>query len=166
MEELNNKHIVYDFLEKHGIQYEKYEHPPIPTIEEAMKYWKDIDATHCKNLFFRNHKGNRHYMVILHHKQKLGIHELEKKLKQGKLSFASEKRMIKYLKTLGGSLSLFGLINDTENHTCLFLDENLKEAEKLSFHPNNNTETLVITKEGFQKLLEAMGNPYEFLKLY
>ncbi len=166
MEELNNKQIVYDFLEKQGIQYEKYEHPPIATIEEAVKYWKDINATHCKNLFFRNHKGNRHYMVILDHKQKLGIHDLEKKLKQGKLSFASEKRTTKYLKTLGGSLSLFGLINDTENHTYLFLDENLKKAEKLSFHPNDNTETLVITQEDFLKYLEAVGNSYEFLKLY
>ena len=164
--ETNNRQIVYDFLDKLGINYEVHEHEPIPTIEDALRVWKDIDATHCKNLFFRNHKGNRHYMVVFEHSQKLAIRDLEQRLKQGKLSFASEKRMIKYLKTLGGSISPFGLINDDENHTHLFLDENLQQAERLSFHPNDNRVTLVISQEDFRKYLDAVGNSYEYLKLY
>jgi Ala-tRNA(Pro) deacylase len=164
--ETNDKRIVYDFLDRLGIKYEVYEHEPLATIEEAVKVWKDIDATHCKNLFFRNHKGNRHYMVVFEHSRKLAIRDLEQRLKQGKLSFASEKRMIKYLKTIGGSISPFGLINDTENHTHLFLDENLRTADRLSFHPNDNRITLVLTREDFSKYLNNMGNSYEFLKLY
>jgi Ala-tRNA(Pro) deacylase len=164
--ETNDKQIVYDFLDNLGIKYEIYEHQALPTIEEALKVWKDIDATHCKNLFFRNHKGNRHYMVVFEHSRQLAIRDLEQRLKQGKLSFASEKRMIKYLKTIGGSISPFGLINDTENHTHLFLDENLKNAERLSFHPNDNRLTLVLSRDDFMKYLENMGNSYEFLKLY
>jgi Ala-tRNA(Pro) deacylase len=163
---MNDRKIVLDALDKIGISYEAYEHPPIPTIEEALIHWKDIDATHCKNLFFRNHKGNRHYMVVFEHSQKLAIRDLEQKLKQGKLSFASEKRMIKYLDTIGGSISPFGLINDLDNHTYLFLDENLLEADKISFHPNDNTMTLVISKDDFIKYLDWVGNDYEFLNLY
>ena len=56
---------VLDKLKEWNIGYVMHEHPPLPTIEEAMKYWKNFDSTHCKNLFFRNHKGNRHYLVIL-----------------------------------------------------------------------------------------------------
>jgi len=163
---MNDRKIVLDTLDRLGISYEKYEHPPIPTIEEALIHWKGIEATHCKNLFFRNHKGNRHYMVVFEHSQKLAIRDLEQKLKQGKLSFASEKRMLKYIDTIGGSISPFGLINDNENHTHLFLDENLLKAKKLSFHPNDNTMTLVLNQKDFIKYLDWMGNDYEFLNLY
>ena len=65
---------VLDRLQELGISYIMHEHPPLPTIEEAMKYWKDFDSTHCKNLFFRNHKGNRHYLVILECHKQMDIH--------------------------------------------------------------------------------------------
>jgi len=103
------------------IHYETYNHPPAPTIEIAQKHWRFIEATHCKNIFFRNHKGNKHYLVILEANKKLNIRELEQKLKQGKLSFASEKRLKKYLGVEQGSVTPFGLINDKENHTRVFI---------------------------------------------
>ena len=46
---------LYEVFEKLNIEFEYYEHPPVPTVEEAIKYWKGMDATKCKNLFFRNH---------------------------------------------------------------------------------------------------------------
>jgi len=157
---------VLEILKGLEISYELHEHPPLPTIEEAVKYWKTMDATHCKNIFFRNHKGNRHYLVAIEHKQNLAIHDLEKRLKQGKLTFASPKRLLKYLGLEPGSVSPFGLINDTENHVHLFLDENLKDAEKISFHPNVNTASLILSFNDFIKYLDWTGNTYEFLKLY
>ncbi len=157
---------VIHYVEALGIKFEMYEHPPLPTIEEALEYWSDIRATHCKNLFFRNHKGNRHYLVILDHSRQLEIHDLEKRLKQGKLSFASEERMIKYLGVKPGSVSIFGLINDTGNHVHVFLDEMLKEAERISFHPNDNSATMVISFNDFEKFLNACGNSFEYLELY
>jgi Ala-tRNA(Pro) deacylase len=104
--------------------------------------------------------------VISDHRYQLDIHDLEKRLKQGKLTFASPKRMMKYLGTEPGSVSLFGLINDEEDHVHLFIDENLKQADKISFHPNINTASLVISVEDMMKFLEWSGNSYEFLKLY
>jgi Ala-tRNA(Pro) deacylase len=163
---MDRKQHVFKILDSLGIDYTVYEHRPLPTIEIAMEVWKDIPSTHCKNLFFRNHKGNRHYLVILESNQKLDIHDLEKRLKQGKISFASQKRMDKYLGVEAGSVSPFGLINDTENHIHLFLDHHLKKAEKISFHPNVNTASLVISFSDFMKYLEWTGNTYEFLELY
>ncbi len=163
---MREKEKVIQYLKNLGILFELYEHPPLPTIDEAIKYWKNINATHCKNLFFRNHKGNRHYLVILEHSRQLDIHDLEKRLKQGKLSFASEKRMNQFLGIKPGSVSIFGLINDGENHVHVFLDEKLKEAEKISFHPNDNSATLVISFRDFEKYLNATGNNYEYLALY
>lgn len=155
--------LIYKILEELKIQFEYFEHPPAPTIEIAVQYWKDIkETTHCKNLFFRNHKGNQHYLVIFDHRKNVGIHELEKYLKQGKLSFASEARMDKYLGLKPGSVSPFGLVHDTEHHVHLFLDQELNHQPKISFHPNDNRASLVISYQDFIRYLNSRGNQYEF----
>jgi Ala-tRNA(Pro) deacylase len=163
---MNKRAEVISYLNDLNIPFELHEHPPVPTVEEALPYWKDIDAAHCKNLFFRNHKGNRHYLVILDHRRQLNIKDLEQKLKQGKISFASPKRMGRYLGLSAGSVSAFGIINDHENHVHLFLDEVLQSATRISFHPNENNATLVISFAFFLRFLETSGNSYEFIALY
>lgn len=157
---------VYETLMKLKIEFDYIEHPPAPTIPVARQYWTKLDSTHCKNLFFRNHKGNRHYLVIFHCDQNLAIRELELLLKQGKLSFASEKRMMKYLGVCPGSVSPLGLVNDEEHHVFVFLDVNLKKAGKLSFHPNDNRASLAIKTEDFIRYMDYTGNGYEWIKLY
>lgn len=157
---------VYKWLEKLKITYDYYEHPPAPTAEIAAQYWKDIDAAHCKNLFFRNHKGNQHYLVIFHYRQNILIRDLEQRLKQGKLSFASPERMQRYLKINPGSVSPFGLIHDKDHHVIVFLDENLQKYDSISFHPNLNEASLVIGFGDFIRYLNEVGNKYEFLSLY
>jgi len=157
---------VIKHLEQLDIPFEIHDHPPVPTVEEALPYWKDIDATHCKNLFFRNHKGNKHYLVILDHRRQLNIRDLEQRLKQGKISFASSKRMERYLGLSAGSVSAFGIINDYDKHVHLFIDEALQAARYISFHPNENNATLVISFPSFLRFLESSGNSYEFIALY
>ena len=162
---MNGDPRLYTLLEELKIPFEYYEHPAAGTIAEARQYWKDIEATHCKNLFFRNHKGNRHYLVIIEHSRDLPVHDLEQRLKQGKLSFASDQRMMKYLGLTPGSVSPFGLINDTGKHVHVFIDEDLKKATKISFHPCINTASLVISFNDLIRFLEYTGNAYEFIKL-
>jgi Ala-tRNA(Pro) deacylase len=157
---------LYTLFEELSIRFEYYEHPPLATIEEAKTHWKDYNSGRCKNIFFRNHKGDRHYLVILEHLRQLEIHDLEKRLKQGKLTFASDQRLKKYLGLEPGSVSPFGMINDKEKHVHLFIDEKLNEFDRLAFHPNVNTATLVISKTDFLKFLDHTGNTYEFIKLY
>lgn len=157
---------LYNLLTKLSIRFEYYEHPPVNTIDDAITHWRDFNSGRCKNIFFRNHKGNRHYLVILEHLRQLDIHDLEKRLGQGKLTFASDIRLKKYLGVEPGSVSPFGLINDTEHHVHLFIDEKLRESDRLAFHPNDNTASLVISKSDFLKFLDYMGNTYEFVKLY
>ena len=96
----------------------------------------------------------------------MAIHDLEQSLKQGKLSFASEQRMERYLGLRPGSVSPFGLINDEEHHVHLFLDKNLLSYPSLSFHPNDNTATVVISQEMFERYLQSVGNTYEYIELY
>ena len=157
---------LYALFESLSIQFEYHEHPPLATIEDAIIHWKNFNSGRCKNIFFRNHKGDRHYLVILEHLRQLNIKDLEKRLRQGKLTFASDKRLKKYLGVEPGSVSPFGLINDTGRHVHLFIDEKLDEFERLAFHPNMNTASLVISKSDFLKFLDFTGNSYEFIRLY
>jgi Ala-tRNA(Pro) deacylase len=163
---MRGQHVLYDILEALGIQFDYHEHPPLFTIEDAKVHWENYNSGRCKNIFLRNHKGNRHYLVILEHLRQVNIHDLEKRLKQGKLTFASDIRLKKYLGVEPGSVSPFGLINDTENHVHVFIDETLKECDRLTFHPNINTASLVISKTDFLKFLEFTGNSFEFISLY
>ena len=175
---------VLTFLTENGIEYKNHTHPPLPTIEMALEYWKEIDSTHCKNLFFRNHKGNRHYLVVFECHKELSIHTLEKSLRQGKLSFASQERMERCLGLLPGSVSPFGLINDMNltdsegkpkegvaakelfengHRVKLFLDQDLQKAERLSFHPCNNTASTVVSNSDFMKFLQIWGGDFEWI---
>lgn len=163
---MNGDPKLYELLNLLGIGFGYYEHPPAPTVEIAARYWKDLDATHCKNLFFRNHKGNKHYLVILEHTRELNIKDLEQRLKQGKLTFASPKRMMKYLGVSPGSVTPLALINDNDGHVHLFLDEKLKYSEDISFHPGINTASLVIKYSDFIKFLHHCGNTFEYVQLY
>lgn len=157
---------LYDVLNSLSIHFEYHEHPPVATVEDAITHWKDYKSGRCKNIFLRNHKGNRHYLIILEHLAQLNIKDLEQRLKQGKLSFASDQRLMKYLGVMPGSVSPFGIINDKEKHVHLFIDKNLLSFDRLAFHPNLNTATLVISKNDLISFLEHSGNTYEFLALY
>lgn len=167
------------WLDEHGISYEVHYHPALFTIEECLAYWKDIEATHCKNLFMRNHKGNRHYLISYECHKNLDIHALEHKLREGKLSFASPERMERCLGVAPGSVCAFGLINDIDvagsadpkelfgngHRVKYFLDKDLLEAEKVSFHPCDNTASVVLAREAFLRFLEIWGGEVEWIEV-
>ena len=159
---MDNIKRVIDLLEDLNIPYTLFRHPELSTIEDVLKYWTDLPGEHCKNLFFRNHKGNRHYLVLIRCTKQLNIHNLEQNLKQGKLTFASNDRLFRYLGLLPGSVSPFGLINDTEHHVKLFIDTDLQNSGQICFHPNDNTASIMIKWPDFIRFLDYCGNDYEF----
>jgi Ala-tRNA(Pro) deacylase len=145
-------------LQDLSIPFERFEHPPVATVEEAERHWAGIDATHCKNLFLRNQKGNRHYLVVLLHSKRADLRAVADQIGDGKLSFASPERLMTHLGLTPGSVSPFGLINDLHRHVRVVLDRDLKAAGRLSFHPNINTATYVISAADFGRFLESCGN--------
>ncbi|MGM0651021.1 MAG: prolyl-tRNA synthetase associated domain-containing protein, partial [Bacteroidota bacterium] len=55
--------IVYQTLDSLGIDYNYYESPRDFSSEDDGSFWDKIGAERCKNLFLRNHKGNKHFLV-------------------------------------------------------------------------------------------------------
>ena len=154
---------VYAYLDTLGISFERHEHPPVFTVEEAEHQWAGIDATHCKNLFLRNQKGDRHYLVIVMHSKRVDLRSVAGQIGDGKLSFASSERMMTHLGVTPGSVSPFGLINDRNHHVRLFVDRDLKSAARLSFHPNVNTVTVTISAADFERYLAARENAVRYI---
>ncbi len=127
------------------------------------EHWAGIDAAHCKNLFLRNQKGSRHYLVIVKHQKRADLRALADQIGDGKLSFASPERLLTHLGVTPGSVSPFGLINDASRDVRVFLDADLKAAERISFHPNINTVTVVLAFADFERFLAARGNPVRYV---
>jgi Ala-tRNA(Pro) deacylase len=152
-------------LRELGIEYTRHEHPAAATVEEAEKHWADIDATHCKNLFLRNQKGNRHYLVILTASKQADLKGVADQIGDGKLSFASAERLKTHLGLTPGSVSPFGLVNDRAQAVRVVLDRDLKGAARLSFHPNINTVTYTVAAADFARFLEACGNPVQHVAI-
>lgn len=146
-----------------AIPYTRHEHPPVATVDQAEQHWAHIDATHCKNLFLRNQKGNRHYLVVLLHSKKADLKAVADQIGDGKLSFASPERLMTHLGLTPGSVSPFGLINNRDHAVRVVLDRDLKAATRLSFHPNINTVTVTIAAADFTRFLDACGNPVRYV---
>src|ERR1043166_3667882 len=118
-------------LRELGVAYTRYEHPPVATVDEARRHWADIEATHCKNLFLRNQKGDRHYLVILPHSKRADLRAVADQIGDGKLSFASPERLMTHLGLTPGSVSPFGLIHPQARGVRVVVDRDLKSASRL-----------------------------------
>jgi Ala-tRNA(Pro) deacylase len=159
-EEIN----VYEILDKLGISFDRHEHPPVYTVEQAQEHWVGIEGAHCKNLFLRNKKGNRHYLVILEHSKNADLRKLTAKLGEDRLSFGSPERLKRLLGLEPGAVSPFGLINDSLKEVVVIIDQDLKRAGRVNFHPNINTVTVGISASDFEKFLAWTGNAVRYFQ--
>jgi Ala-tRNA(Pro) deacylase len=156
---------LYGILEQLGITYERYEHPPVFTAEEAAEHWGAIRATPIKNLFLRNKKGDRHYLVILGIGKQADLRQLVKVIGDDRLSFGSPERLMARLGLTPGSVSPFGLINDSSKSVQVIIDADLRHAERLIFHPNINTASVTISFADFERFLAARGNVVRYIRV-
>lgn len=156
---------VFDRLQALGISYDLYEHPPVFTAEEAATHWRDLPGKAVKNLFLRNKKGDRHYLVILGIEKQADLRHLVKVIGDDRLSFGSPERLMKHLGVTPGSVSPFGLINDRDRAVRVIVDSDLKTADRLIFHPNDNRASLTITGADFVRFVETHANGVRWIKL-
>ncbi|MGL5348927.1 MAG: prolyl-tRNA synthetase associated domain-containing protein [Peptostreptococcaceae bacterium] len=149
---------VYKVLNELEINYTRFEHKPVYTVEEVNELDINIPGVGLKNLFLRNKKGNEHYLVIVEENKRVDLKELSAKIGTISLSFASPERLEKYLGLTPGAVTPFGLINDQDKRVKVILDKNIKLAKQVGFHPNVNTATIVINYIDFQKYLDWTKN--------
>jgi len=135
------------------------------TADEAETHWRHIPAAAVKNLFLRNKKGDRHYLVILGIDKQADLRRLVKVIGDDRLSFGSPERLMKCLGVTPGSVSPFGLLNDPSGEVRVIVDADLRAAERLIFHPNTNTSSLSISVEDFEKFLATRKNQVRYVSV-
>lgn len=156
---------VYRALDALGISYERHEHPPVFTAADAAEHWAHIAGTQCKNLFLRNKKGNRHYLVVLEISKQADLRQIVKVIGDDRLSFGSPERLMATLGLTPGSVAPFGLINDRDRGVRVLIDEDLRGAERLIFHPNINTASVVVSWNDLERFLQSQGNAVAFIRI-
>jgi Ala-tRNA(Pro) deacylase len=103
--------------------------------------------------------------VILGIEKQADLRHLVKIIGDDRLSFGSPERLMKYLGVTPGSVSPLGLIHDTARAVRVIVDSDLRAAERLIFHPNDNTASLTIAGSDFVRFLEQQGNTVRWISL-
>ena len=149
---------LIEFLAKHGIHPARHEHPPVMTVEESLRLVPKFPGAKTKNLFLRDKKGRRHFLVTVPHDKAVDIDALADEIGVNGLGFGSEERLRKYLGIRPGSVSLLALVNDEARAVVFVLDKALWEAEAVHAHPLVNTATMVIPHADLERFLTATGH--------
>lgn len=162
---MNPQEKVFEMLKALGIEYQIMNHPAVFTIEEMdnlnITQYGDV----CKNLFLRDAKGKRHFLVVLNKDKKADLKSIQKQLGCTRLSFASEERLFKYLHLQKGEVTPLAIINDPDAFVEVVLDKDLAGRNKLGVHPNDNTATVWITFDALKKVIEQNGNMIHFVTI-
>lgn len=165
-ERLEREIRVYDFLDELGIAYERVDHEKAETMEACREIDETLGTTMCKNLFLCNRQKTKFYLLMMPGEKPFKTKELSAQIGSARLSFATEEFMLEYLDILPGSVSVMGLMNDTENHVQLLIDEDTLADAYIGCHPCVNTSSIKVkTSDILEKILPAVHHEMIVVKL-
>ena len=156
---------VYDTLDKMQIAYDVVEHPPAFTTEDADKYIKDIDCIRTKTLFLCNKKKAAFYLLVLDQSKRLDFKKFEDLVSEKKIRFCSPEQLMEKMQLIPGAVSLFGILNNKEKDIRVILDKEMLTGQRISFHPNDNTKTVLISEEDMYRFIEEHGFEYKAIEI-
>lgn len=155
---------IIDYLNENKIEYEIAEHPAVYTVEEADALNLPHPEAGTKNLFLRDDKKRRYYLVVARENVSINLKELRAKLESRPLTFASEKDLAAILGLIPGAVTPLGVLNDEERRVEVVLDAALS-GKLIAMHPNENTATIWLQEEELTKIISKHGNEILFVKL-
>ena len=156
---------IYEFLDANNVSCERHDHPAVFTVDESKKLSPELNGASTKNLFLRDKKGIRHFLVTVPENKKVDLKALSSVLDSSRLSFASPERLKTHLGIEPGSVSLLALANDTENNVEAFIDQEIWEDEAILCHPLVNTSTLVVPRKDMKLFLEKTGHGVRLIEV-
>ena len=156
---------IYEFLDANNVSYERHDHQAVFTEEESKILSPELNGASTKNLFLRDKKGIRHFLVTVLEDKKVDLKALSYVLDSSRLSFASPERLKKHLGIEPGSVSLLALMKDSENNVEVFIDKEIWEDEAILCHPLVNTSTLVVPHKDMKSFLEKTGHGVRLIEV-
>ena len=146
------KNDLLEQLKIKGVEYTRYDHEALFSVQESKVKRGDIEGAHTKNLFLKN-KKNYFCLLSCEEKSVIDLKKFSKVIGAGNLSFAKKKYLLKYMGINPGSVSPYGLLNDKNNEIVFFLESSLYKKQKINFHPLINTSTITTLTSDFIKFM-------------
>ena len=154
-----------EFLAVHSFVFERYEHPAVMTVAEAESLVPQLPGAKTKNLFLRDKKGLKYFLVTIPAALSVNLKQLGDVLGAGRLSFASADRLLTNLGVTPGSVTLLGLVNDLENKVQFVIDQALWDAPAVQAHPLINTATMVVLHADLIRFLAVTGHAPQIISV-
>ena len=156
----------YDLLDSLGIEYERIDHDPAMTMEICEEIDRVLGATICKNLFLCNRQQTDFYLLMMPGDKPFKTKDLSAQIGSSRLSFGNPENMEEFLDITPGSLSILGLMNDSEGKVRLLIDKDVLLGEYIGCHPCINTSSLRIkTNDMKEKLIPALKHTPTLVEL-
>lgn len=182
---MNSQETIHELLDRLGIRYEEYHHQGDGSHfgedhhddhddddhdndhhdDDHDDHDDHIPGLHPKCLFLENRDGHKHYLVIAPSPKRIDMTKLAQQLGARRLSFGSSKPLKEWLHATPGTLSPFGLTYDMQKNVSVVLDEELLKAERVGFHSEGDTSTLVISAKDLLVFLNATARSVATLPL-
>ena len=156
---------IYSLLDQLAIPYQRFDHPPVFTCEEASRLLPDLPAAKTKNLFLRDPKSERLFLVVSPEDHRVDLKGLAVMLGVKRLSFGSPERLDAVLGLTPGSVTLLAMVRDREKAVELVVDEAIWQAEQVQCHPLVNTATLIVRLDDVRRLLAHLGREATVMRL-
>ena len=156
---------IYALLDSLGIQYERYDHAPVFTCDEADAAVPNHAAVQTKNLFLRDKRGRRHLLLVTSCEKAVDIKRFAEQADADHLSFGSPERLAKYLGVTPGSVTVLGLMNDTDHGVELFVDGDVWRTPAWRCHPLINSVTLILSREDVERFIAHTGHSPRVVEL-
>jgi Ala-tRNA(Pro) deacylase len=154
---LNTEAQLLEFLDAHQIPYQRVEHPPVYTCEEAERLRPPLPAVSTKNLFLRDRQGT-FYLLMTACEKRLDLKRVGNLIGASKLHFGSEEMLSQLLNLTRGSVTVLSLINDTGHRVQLWIDAEIWRQNSFLCHPLVNTATLLLSKSSLERFFELSGH--------
>ena len=146
------------FLDANGFVYQRIEHPAVFTCAEGELHRPKLPAVSTKNLFLCDKKKRHYFLVVTSCEKTVRLDDLKERLSVSHLRFGSEADLERLLGVSRGSVTMMGLVNDTEHKVALWIDDEIWVGEHFLCHPLVNTATLVLSKAELGRFFALTGH--------
>lgn len=153
---------AYALLERLDIKFERLDHVPITSVENLDF---TLPGQQVKNLFLKDKKSRRFYLVLLHDQKQANLSQLAEILGEKKLSFANDDQVRDMLRVEPGTITPLSLLFDPDNKIQLIVDAAVDQSTTIGVHPFVNDQTLNIEFSDFLRFLEDIGHSIKVVDL-
>ncbi len=154
-----------EFLDTHGIRYQRFDHEAVFTCDEANEVIPELGGARTKNLFLRNKKGKRYFLLVICEDKAIDFTELSKQLDSSRFSFGTPEQLNEFLGVEPGSVSLLSVLNDTEKKVELIVDADVWNASAVLCHPLVNTSTLIMPMDQLQAFMALLDRDVKVMDM-